>query len=167
MRGLLIACLVLPCVVAAVLMAPDLANQLRIKIRRLMEEHGITQAELATRLEVSRPRISQILKSSRDLQATLTVDRLEILADTFGMSAPALLLGESEAQEALTGDERSLIELFRLLPETQRGNLLAMLTYIFEPRRAANAERRALALLRASMARTLAEPPSRSSKRLG
>ena len=165
MRAFLVCLVVLP--LLAFVMAPDLANRLRIKIRRLMEDRSLTQADLARALQVSRPRISQILKSARELQATLTLDRLERLADAFGLPVTALLLPDDEAQEALSRDEKSLVDLYRLLPTTQRDSLLGLLHFVFEPRRSANAERRALALVRQNLTRQTEELAERRKRERG
>ena len=146
--------------------APTLAATFRRRVRDLLESSDRTQRALAAHLRVDASHVSRMLKFDA-VAATTPIDRVEAVADFFGVPTVDVIRDPEDAPLALATNERDLIELFRLLPETQRGNLLAMLTYIFEPRRAANAERRALALLRASMARTLAEPPSRSSKRLG
>lgn len=159
--GIVVFGSVLTCLLMAAAATPDLATRLRARLRALLDQHDYTQTELATALHLSRSSISLILKSPRALQATMTLDRLQMTAEFFDVTVNELLLGPGETLHTLAPPERDLLELYRLLPKDQQGNFLSFLHFTFAPRREVIAERNALKMLRESMERQLAEPPTR------
>lgn len=139
----------------------SLPGHFRRRLRDLLETQSRAQAALATYLHLDQGRVSKILKHDA-AAGTVTVHRLEEIGRFFQVPPVDLLRSPGAMPLELSDTESELIGLVRLLPQPQQENLVTMLDYFFKPRREAQAEKRALAMLRTSMERQLAGQPSTS-----
>jgi transcriptional regulator with XRE-family HTH domain len=100
----------------------DTSPALAPRLRQLRQKRGLTQAQLATAVGVSRSAVAQ-WESGRAGQASLHLRRL---ADALGVQVDDLMPGEQHAIEmvAQAGDERALLRLYRACSATDRQILL-------------------------------------------
>ena len=87
------------------------------RIKELCKANGITFAALEKRLGMGN---ATLKKANEKMQAV----RLKALADYFGVSMEYLLTGVKTPQDAISGEERELLHLYRKLNATGRSALL-------------------------------------------
>jgi transcriptional regulator with XRE-family HTH domain len=136
--------------------APTLAGIFRRRLRDLLDAHKFKQVDLAKALKISQARVSKILKYDAEA-ASVSLDRLADIAHFLSVSPAELVRHPHDQAMTLTETESKLIELVRQLPEDQRGNLLNLLAFTFSARQEASQERALLRVLRANLAREMAE----------
>lgn len=122
---------------------PTLATVFRQRLREELARIHRTQTALADYLKLDGGQVSRILKYDQAAGAT-TVARLESIAAFLRMPPSNLLRVADDEPVMLTEIERELLELIRMLPDTQQQNLSAWLAYVFPERRGALAERAVL-----------------------
>jgi transcriptional regulator with XRE-family HTH domain len=135
---------------------PTLASIFRRRLRDLLDARHAKQVDLARAVDLSQGRLSSILKYDKHA-ATITIDRLAAIATFFSVSPAELVRHPHDQAMTLTDTEAKLIELVRQLPEDQRVNLLNLLSFTFSTRQEASQERALLRVLRANLAREMAE----------
>lgn len=111
-----------------------------LRIRKLREEHGYSQGELARRIGVTQPTVSD-WENNRTEPA---VDNLRLLAVEFGVLFEWLTTGrgqrrfvsmagevpeEYRVERRPPAEEAQLLALFRRLPEKRRQALLDFLSH--------------------------------------
>ena len=84
------------------------------KLRVLIEEHGITQKELATQLNIAPSTLSSYVQNTREPD----FEMLKLLANYFNVSADYLL--NIQTGKTATYQEDEILRIFRSLTEGQK-----------------------------------------------
>ena len=85
-------------------MSGTIKETVRSNLRRLMDQNGWNQVELARRSKVSQTYIGKLLRG----ESVPTVDKVEDLAEAFGISALDLMRAPVPRQDLITEIERLL-----------------------------------------------------------
>lgn len=91
---------------------------MRVRIKEVREQKGIKQAELADRIDLSRPYLAQIESGQRNLTAA----RQEKIAKALDVSPIELIDFDAPSED----DEKLLLNAFRSMSEEQRANWIEM-----------------------------------------
>lgn len=100
------------------------------RIRKVLEEKGLTQADLARRLETTPANVSRKLAGRREI----TLDELFDYAQALGVPAFTLIAGSERARE-LTKEQEAILAAFNALDrEGQLAMLAEFANRAFDPR---------------------------------
>jgi len=98
---------------------------LSIKLRELREFKGVTQAEVAQVLQITREAYSMYESNKRQMN----YESLCILADFFGVTTDYLLDREAQDMLLLSESEKEMIHKYRILDERGKENIKGTLDF--------------------------------------
>ncbi|MGH8073682.1 MAG: helix-turn-helix domain-containing protein [Lysobacter sp.] len=92
-------------------------------LKRLMDHHELSQAQLSKKAGVGQSTLSNLLDSSSPLEINPRADTIERLADYFGIPSWQLLIPDLPLQLLMNQRLSKLIENYRDAPENGRENI--------------------------------------------
>lgn len=101
----------------------DLALAFAGNLRRLMEHHQISQAQLSKRSGVGQSTLSNLLDTANPLEINPRMTTLHQLGLHFQVPPWLLLVPDVPLEVLLDGSLSRMIELFRKLPSAGRANV--------------------------------------------
>lgn len=125
--------------VISVTTRPSLRTVFRRRLRESLALAKASQVAFADSIRLSQAQVSRILNFDH-VAAQVTVARIEDMSAFLHLPPSNLLRLEDDEPMVLTGGERELLELIRMLPDAQQQNLTQWLAYVFPERRSAQAE---------------------------
>ncbi|MBQ4036720.1 MAG: helix-turn-helix domain-containing protein [Clostridia bacterium] len=94
------------------------------KVTRLLRENGMSKAALAKDAGIPYTTLDSMLKRETDTARLTTVFRI---ADALGTSVRSLVFDGDEEKEALSSEEKRILELYSLLDDRGRNTVLSLL----------------------------------------
>lgn len=100
------------------------------KIVDLREMHGLTQTELAEKLNINRSVLNRMEKGTRPIRD----EELKLIADYFNVSTDSLLDHDNQKKITISSDDEIKLLLgYRMLDNTKRQILFSMLAFLSSP----------------------------------